>query len=85
MILVSAYLGLKSRKSEELMPYLIKRLVLPTWIFVSFFLLLKLCLGNFDLGFKGVLATFALSNYGIGYVWIIRIYFVVAILIPLYI
>ena len=87
MILVSAYLGLKSRKSEELMPYLIKRfkrLVLPTWIFVSFFLLLKLCLGNFDLGFKGVLATFALSNYGIGYVWIIRIYFVVAILIPLY-
>lgn len=87
MILVSAFLGLKSRKSEELMPYLIKRfkrLVLPTWIFVSFFLFLKLCLGNFDLGFKGVLETYALSNYGMGYVWIIRIYFIVAMLIPLY-
>ncbi|TFH44938.1 hypothetical protein E3305_01630 [Streptococcus equinus] len=69
------------------MPYLIKRfkrLVIPTWIFVSFFLLLELCLGNFELGFKGVLATFALSDYGMGYVWIIRIYFIVAILIPVY-
>lgn len=87
MILVSAYLGLKSRKSEELISYLVKRfkrLVLPTWIFISFFLLLKLCLGNFDLGLKGVLATYALSNFGMGYVWIIRIYFIVAILVPLY-
>lgn len=87
MILVSAYLGLKSRKSEKLISYLVKRfkrLVLPTWIFISFFLVLKMCLGNFDLGLKGVLATYALSNFGMGYVWIIRIYFIVAILVPLY-
>lgn len=87
MILISAYLGLKSRKSEKLMPYLVKRfkrLVLPTWVFISFFLILKMCLGNFDLGLKGVLATYALSNFGMGYVWIIRIYFIVAMFIPLY-
>lgn len=43
-----------------------------------------MCLGNYDLGLKGVLATYALSNFGMGYVWIIRIYFIVAMLIPLY-
>lgn len=32
----------------------------------------------------GVLATYALSNFGMGYIWIIRIYFIVAMLIPLY-
>lgn len=40
MILVSAYLGLQSKKSEKLISYLIKRfkrLVIPTWIFISFF------------------------------------------------
>lgn len=69
MVLVSAYLGLKSRKSEKLIPHLVKRfkrLVLPSWIFISFFLILKMCLGNFDLGLKGVLATYALSNFGMG-------------------
>lgn len=87
MILVSAYLGLQSKKSEKLISYLIKRfkrLVIPTWIFISFFLLLKLLVGNFDISLKDVFGTYALSDFGIGYVWIIRIYFIVAILVPLY-
>lgn len=57
MILVSAYLGLKSRKFEKLIPYLVKRfkrLVLPTYFFISLFLILKMCLGNYDRGISNI-------------------------------
>lgn len=85
MIIVSAYLGLITYKKTNFFEYLKKRftrLVIPTWIFLIFFFILN-CIFNFtSVDLKKIIESFAFAN-GIGYVWIIRIYFIVAILIPI--
>lgn len=59
-----------------------KRLIVPTWIFLSiYFVLIGL------LGVKETLYIY-LSSYslvsGIGYVWVIRVYFLMALVAPLF-
>lgn len=62
----------------------IKRLVIPTWIFLTLFFVVKLIItGNCE-SLKYYLASFLLTRYGIGYVWVILIYLYSAMLIPLF-
>ncbi|WP_321408588.1 acyltransferase family protein [Tolumonas auensis] len=58
-----------------------RRLVIPVWVFLSIFFSVA-----FFLGFKHELSTVLLSFgliSGIGYVWIIRIFFIMALLAPI--
>ena len=82
MIMISSYLGIKSYKNKTTLNYYIKRfkrLVLPTWIFLVFFFTV---FKTSAISYEKVLNSFALDE-GIGYVWIIRIYFLISLLIPL--
>lgn len=58
-----------------------KRLVIPTWIFLAFYFVFELLCGILHEPYY-YLTSFALTRYGIGYVWIILIYLYSAILIP---
>ena len=87
MILISAYLGIKSYKDIKYFEYIkkrFKRLIIPTWTFLIFFFVIayifKLC--NID---KNIIFNSFNLTSGIGYVWIIRIYFIISVLIPLFI
>ena len=86
MILISAYLGLKTYKNNtKLKDYYLKRfkrLVLPTWIFLIPLLIYINIITPNILTFNIILDTFILNN-GIGFVWVIRIYLIIALLIPL--
>lgn len=78
MVIVAGLSFQRSFKAESYWSYLwgrIKRLVLPVWIFLSFYFFLE-----FLVGFPGtlpegkvVLSSYLLLN-GIGYVWIIRVF-----------
>lgn len=57
-----------------------KRLVLPVWFFLSLFFMCSSFFG-FDFEFKTIIGSFLLVG-GIGYVWIIKVFFGVAILSP---
>jgi hypothetical protein len=63
------------------------RLLAPTWIFLTFFfftvLLLVALLGKpYPFSLKQVLSSYALLT-GIGYVWIVRVFILVALIAPL--
>ncbi len=63
------------------------RLIVPAWTFLSlFFLLLFIFVittkQTFPFSFKSVLTSYSLT-WGIGYIWIIRVFFIIAILSPL--
>lgn len=62
----------------------IKRLVLPTWIFLLLYFVLRFIAKGELLEVKYYIASFSLTRYGIGYVWIILIYFYSALLVPLF-
>lgn len=50
-----------------------KRLVFPTWLFITGFFLLNALAGRvFDVSY--IAASYALTRYGMGYVWIILVY-----------
>jgi hypothetical protein len=59
----------------------VKRLVFPLWIFLTLYFSIKLPFFE-RLPFKVIFETYALGD-GIGYVWIIRVFLLVAILSPL--
>ncbi len=87
MILVSAMsFGLSYKINEPYQSYVwkrIKRLVFPVWIFLSFYFLALLALdpGNQELTTNTVITSFALLE-GIGYVWVIRVFLLVALISP---
>ena len=60
----------------------VKRLVIPTWIFLVFYFLLRCILTGQKESLKYYVDSFLLTRYGIGYVWIILIYLFSAMLIP---
>lgn len=91
MVLVSGASFYTSRKkSEEYGRYLYERfirLVIPTWIFLSFFFCFSLGMSllvnrPFPFSMENVLSSFTLMG-GIGYVWVIRVFVLVAIIVPL--
>lgn len=68
-----------NRKQESWFDYCVKRakrLILPTWIFLTMYFLL------FKEDDTIVVITSYLLIWGIGYVWIIRVFFVVAVFAP---
>lgn len=90
MVIVSSLLAERSFQkyaSSSTLKYLVsraKRLVLPTWIFLTFYFCIYAILSRrlFDVGYY--INSYALTGYGIGYIWIILIYLYCALLIPLF-
>ena len=89
MVILSAILaadGLQNSKLSltDACRYLskrIKRLVIPTWVFLTFFFLLKAMCGEVN-KLSYYVYSFLLTRYGIGYVWIVLIYIYCALLTP---
>ncbi len=86
LVTISAHLGLKSSNKDSYYNYLKKRfwrLVVPTWVFLMFFFIT-----NYLFGFcyvdKKILFSSLVLKKGIGYVWVIRIYLIISILVPIY-
>ena len=85
LIIVSSYLGYTTYKNNSYIKYAFKRferLIIPTWIFLILFFILSFLLNIENYSFKTIIDTFIL-NEGIGYVWVIRIYFLISLLVPL--
>lgn len=60
----------------------IKRLVVPTWIFLIFLFIFNYFFRIQVWDKKTIISSFLLNN-GIGYVWIVRIYLIIALIIPI--
>ncbi|WP_096086215.1 acyltransferase family protein [Agaribacterium haliotis] len=87
MVLVSAMSFSLAYKQEALGPYVwkrIKRLLLPVWLFLLCYFLYKTQLSAEDFDTSKMLPSFLLLQQGsIGYVWIIRVFLLVALIAPL--
>jgi peptidoglycan/LPS O-acetylase OafA/YrhL len=87
MILVSAMsFSLSYKTNEPYQSYVwkrIKRLVFPVWIFLSFYFLALMAFdpGNQELETHTIVTSYALLE-GIGYVWVIRVFLLVALISP---
>ena len=88
MLLLSSILAAKSiKKYNSTMSYWIsriKRLVIPTWIFLTIYFIFKAIITKRTMSIEYYLLSFLLTRYGIKYVWIILIYLYSALLIPLF-
>lgn len=86
MVLVSgAVYGLSSTQ-KKYFSYIwgrVNRLLVPTWVFLCLFFLIQSGLGR-TFSIHEVLSSFALIN-GIGYVWIIRVFILVALIAPFFV
>ena len=88
MVLVSGMsFGLSYKISEKYFTYLwkrVKRLIFPVWIFLTIYFISLLILDpqSLDLDFKKVITSYLLIS-GIGYVWIIKVFILVAMISPL--
>ena len=92
MVMLSALLAKTSYdkhldKNMQPFSYIIyraKRLVFPTWIFLTFYFV-TLIIGTRKLNsIQYYLESYALTQYGINYVWIILVYLYIAFLIPIF-
>lgn len=87
MILVSAMsFSLSYKINEPYQSYVwkrIKRLVFPVWIFLSFYFLTLLAVDpdNQELAINTIVTSYALLE-GLGYVWVIRVFLLVALISP---
>lgn len=57
-----------------------KRLIIPTWIFLCVFFVIFYCVKH-KLDAQKVIDSFLLDG-GIGYVWIIKVFFIIALFVP---
>lgn len=84
---MTSYLSF-GKRNEKYGKYLMKRfkrLIIPMWIFVSLYLVFSLLNKVlFNGSFPSILSivTSYIPIWGIGYVWIIRVYFTIAIVTP---
>lgn len=91
MVIISAILGSFSYKNyiqrnQKKYDYYIsrfKRLIIPTWLFLIIYFFKCYILSGSLLDIRIYISSFLLTRYGIGYVWIILIYFMSSLLIPL--
>tara|TARA_R110002012_G_scaffold18423_2_gene67699 strand:- start:117 stop:1133 length:1017 start_codon:yes stop_codon:yes gene_type:complete len=87
MVLVSGMaFGLSYKASESYVGYIwkrVKRLVFPVWVFLTLYFLAQLIFypSSNELNIKTILTSYALIG-GIGYVWIIKVFILVAIMSP---
>src|SRR3989339_290625 len=96
MVVISGYVFAITKPTSEntfkLIPYVknrFVRLAIPVWIFLSFFFILVFISSHvlnipFPFGGAKILSSYLLWN-GIGYVWIIRVFLMIAICGPLFI
>ena len=92
MVILSSILANRSyskysKSKTSVMDYYlsrIKRLVIPTWVFLTIFFVFKFIVTGNTKSVKYYLASYLLTRYGIGYVWVILIYLYSAMLIPLF-
>lgn len=93
MVFVSGFLSYDSYNSSK--SYLhhvfkrIKRLAIPTWLFLVFYFFVLLILNRrfgvvFPYDKKQVIDSFLFLD-GIGYIWIVRVYLLIELLLPLFI
>lgn len=89
LVIVSAFLysNKKYNNNEELVIGIkerVKRLILPVWIFLTIFFALSLVINLYGEPFskKDIIGSYDLTD-GIGYVWIIRVYILCAISVPI--
>jgi len=95
VILMTLLLGLSFRMSikKKKIDYIdyvkkrFKRLIIPTWLFLTFFFLLyyviKLIRGDqYYFNMRVIIGSYTLLD-GIGYIWIMRVFFIVALVNPL--
>ena len=90
LVFVSGYLSYSSfSKTNNYFEYLwkrIKRLIIPTWIF----LIIYFCILLFNNHVFGITFPYNLSQIkdsfllleGIGYIWVVRVYFLSALIVP---
>ncbi len=92
MVILSSMLGKKSFEKYQnnnlrtLDYYLsrVKRLVIPTWIFLLIYFGIYYIASGKLFSLDYYVASFCLTRYGIGYVWIILIYLYSALLLPIF-
>lgn len=83
MVIVSAFSFSIAQKNGLYLPYIwkrIKRLVLPVWLFLTIYFLSAAIIGR-KFNEETILSSFLLLD-GIGYVWIIRVFIMVACIAP---
>lgn len=79
------YLSKNKPQEEDSLRYLwkrVKRLVFPTYIFLAIFFLAAMLISPYPFSANQIVESFLLSD-GIGYVWIVRIYLIIAVLLPI--
>lgn len=83
MLSAMSFSGYQAGKEGLFVRKRLKRLLVPTWVFLLFYFLFWAMKGMiFSKDYY--LSSFLLTRYGIGYVWVIRIYLFCAILVPLF-
>jgi len=91
MVIISALLCQKSYERNRLKGVSVwsflfsrfKRLIIPTWIFLVFYFLLRFLYSGEPYSLRYYIASFTLTRYGISYIWIILIFSYSAIWIPI--
>ena len=92
MVIISAVLSensykrvlMKGAAPREYCISRIKRLVFPTWIFLSLFFVFRVIVEGRILDVQTYLYSYALTRYGIEYVWVILIYLYCALWVPVF-
>lgn len=84
---MTSYMSL-TKRSEQYSSYLLKRfkrLIVPMWIFMTIYLILAVfnrLIFNVDFPAPAKIITSYIPIWGVGYVWIIRVYFIIAVIAP---
>lgn len=60
----------------------LSRLLLPTWVFLCIYFVINSIFHFQNLSIKDIVKTFLLLNTPVGYVWIVYVYVICALLIP---
>ena len=92
MVILSAFLGKISYRKYHGFPNgvlhyyrdRIKRLVIPTWLFLLIYFLIERFIGGQQRPARYYFDSFLLTRYGVGYVWIILIYLYSALMVPIF-
>ncbi len=89
MVIISAILASYSydcsyKNNRKYYFYRLKRLIIPTWLFLVLFFLFEFFLTRQIHDIEYYVNSFLLTRYGISFVWIILIYLYCALLIPFF-
>lgn len=86
LVIISAFLADKKRSENisycEYCRKRIKRLLLPTWIFITVYLIINMCFKFQEYSKTQIVRSYLLLNNSIGYVWIIYVYLICALVVP---